>query len=166
MSAETQTPANKNHIVSILASTFGQKVQVEQLRPNRIKVMLQPDDIVEVATFVRDSLHFDHCANVSGTDFPKDKQIRIDYHLGSIDGEGLRSMILDLSYRVPSDDPRPPSLIAVYPSAELHERETAEMLGVSFRGHPDLSKLFLPEDWDDIPPMLKAFRLPGRLEGE
>ena len=59
-----------------------------------------------------------------------------------------------------------PSLIEIFPSVNYHEREAAEMLGIMFQGHPNLTRLFLPEDWDDIPPMLKAYRLPGRLEGE
>ncbi len=141
-------------------------VSVTVLRPNRIRVQTDRANLRALATFARDMLHFDHCTNVSGTDFPKDKQIQIDYHLGSIDGEDLRSVILGLTCRVPSDDAKLPSLIEIFPSVDLHERETYEMLGVTFEGHPELARLLLPEDWSDIPPMLKAYRLPGRLEGE
>lgn len=156
----------EKELIDSLSSTFGQKITGTSTRPNRIRVSTDRDDVVEIATFIRDGLQFDHCTNVSGTDFPKNKQIQIDYHFGSIDGEGLRSIILVLTTRVPSDDAKLHSLIEIYPSVELHERETYEMLGVTFEGHPELSRLLLPEDWNDIPPMLKAYRLPGRLEGE
>ena len=55
-----------------------------------------------------------------------------------------------------------PSLVEVWPGAEYHERETFEMLGVTFTGHPDMRGILLPEDWDDIPPLRKDFRSPGR----
>jgi NADH:ubiquinone oxidoreductase subunit C len=155
----------ENEIITSLSSTFGQRASASAMRPNRIRVSTDPSSMTEIASFARDSLHFDHCTNVSGTDFPKVKEIQVDYHLGSIDGESQRSIILALSCRIPSAEPKLHSLIDIYPSVELHERETFEMLGVIFEGHPDLSRLLLPEDWNDIPPLLKAYRLPGRLEG-
>lgn len=115
---------------------------------------------------MRDELHFDQCANVTGTDFPKEKQIEVTYHFGSMEGAGLRRIILAVALRVPSSNPEVASLIELYPSADLHEREQAEMLGIVFKGHPNLTRLLLPEDWTDIPPMLKVYRLPGRLESE
>jgi NADH:ubiquinone oxidoreductase subunit C len=147
-------------------SALGDKVKIGYTRPNRIRLLVAPSNLVEVAVFVRDKLHFDHCTNVTGTDFPKESQIQVDYHFGSIDGEGQRRIIVTLSCRIASSEPKITSLINEFPSVELHERETAEMLGVVFIGHPNLSRLLLPEDWDDIPPMLKKYRLPGRLEGE
>ena len=163
--AKTELPKEEKSILDTL-SQLGEKSKLAFAKPNRIKITVDRSNLVEVARFVRDNLHFDHCTNVTGTDFPKDKQIEITYHFGSIDGEGLRRVILALGCRVPSNDSKLPTLIAEYPSVELHERETAEMLGVEFVGHPDLSRLLLPEDWKDIPPMLKAYRLPGRLEVE
>ncbi len=160
-----ELPREEKALVAALSS-LGEKVKLAFAKPNRIKIFAERNDVVEVSRFIRDNLHFDHCANVTGTDFPKDKQIEITYHFGSIDGEGLRRIILSLACKVPSADARLPSLINEFPSVELHERETAEMLGVVFDGHPNLKRLLLPEDWNDIPPMLKAYRLPGRLEGE
>lgn len=159
-------PWEEKNILAGLASSFGDKAKVSYARPNRIKFLIEPSNMIELARFARDNLHFDHCTNITGTDFPKDSQIQVDYHFGSIDREGLRRIILTLSCRIPSSDPKIPSLINEFASVELHERETAEMLGVVFVGHPNLSRLLLPEDWDDIPPMLKKYRLPGRLEGE
>jgi NADH:ubiquinone oxidoreductase subunit C len=159
-------PKVEKVIIDTVNSMFGEKVKLTNARPNRIRFVLQRENLIEVARALRDTLHFDHCTNVTGTDFPKENQIQIDYHFGSIDGEGLRRIILTLSCRVAYGDLKIPSLVNEYPSVELHERETSEMVGVVFEGHPNLSRLLLPEDWDDIPPMLKKYRLPGRLEGE
>ena len=84
------------------------------------------------------------------------------YHLGSYTGENLSSQILALSTRVNRDDARLPSLINIFKSVEYHERETFEMLGVYFEGHPRNERFLLPEDWADIPPLRKEFRIKGR----
>jgi NADH:ubiquinone oxidoreductase subunit C len=163
---QQELPKEEKVIVDTIAKSLGEKVKIGYARPNRIRFLVQRENIIEAARLLRDSLHFDHCTNVTGTDFPKDNQIQLDYHFGSIDGEGLRRIIVTLSCRLGYDDLRVPSLVNEFPSAEFHEREAYEMLGITFEGHPNLSRLLLPEDWDDIPPMLKKYRLPGRLEGE
>jgi NADH:ubiquinone oxidoreductase subunit C len=163
---KNELPSGQKVIVDQITSKFKDKVKLVYAKKNRIKFSMDPSNLVEVALFVRDNLHFDHNANITGTDFPKDNQIQIDYQFGAVEDESLRAVILTLSCRVPSQDPKIPSLINLYPSVDLHERETFEMLGVTFLGHPNLTRLLLPEDWNDIPPMLKKYRLPGRLEGE
>lgn len=163
--ASTELPTQEKGIVDTLAK-LGDKMKIAFAKPNRIKISVNRENLLEIAKFSRDDLHFDQCANVTGTDFPKDKQLEISYQLGSIDGVGMRRIILTVTCRIPSDDPVLPSLIEVYPSVNYHERETAEMIGCVFQGHPNLTRFLLPEDWNDIPPMLKAYRLPGRLETE
>ncbi len=166
VASKNDIPSEQKAIVDQISAKFHDKVKLVYAKRNRIKFSMEPTSLVEVAIFIRDTLHFDHNANVTGTDFPKDNQIQIDYQFGATEEEKLRSLILTLSCRVPSQDPRTPSLINEFPSVDLHERETFEMLGVTFTGHPNLSRLLLPEDWNDIPPLLKKYRLPGRLEGE
>jgi NADH:ubiquinone oxidoreductase subunit C len=161
--AQPTLPSQEKAILDSFAK-LGDTVKVSFAKPMRIKMTVSRENLVEVVKFVRDDLRFDHCTNVTGTDFPKEKQLEITYHFGSIDGEGLRGIILAIACRIPSTDPTLPSIIDLYPSVNYHERETAEMIGCTFQGHPNLTRLLLPEDWNDIPPMLKAFRLPGRLE--
>lgn len=161
-----ELPREEKAIIESVSTSLGDKTKLGYARPNRIKFSVEASNLIEVARFARDNLHFDHCTNVTGTDFPKESLLQVDYHFGSIDGQGLRRIILTISCKIPSADPKIPSLINEYPSVDLHERETAEMLGVVFVGHPNLSRLLLPEDWEDIPPLLKKYRLPGRLEGE
>ena len=123
---------------------------------------VEPRDIVEVATFLRDSMGFDHAESAGGTDYPKENQIEVIYHLGSYTREDLAAHILSLTARTSRDDARLPTLINVYKSVEYHERETFEMLGVYFEGHPRNERFLLPEDWADIPPLRKDFRIKGR----
>src|SRR5919108_1139605 len=159
---ELEPPAFEKGLADEIRKKFGDLVKVVFVKPLRIKIQVEPHNIVEVATFLRDSMGFDHAESVAGTDYPKDNQIEVVYHLGSYSRENLSAHILWLTTRTSRDDARLPTLINVYKSVEYHERETFEMLGVYFEGHPRNDRFLLPEDWADIPPLRKDFRIKGR----
>ena len=158
---------------SSLSNSISKKfpnVEIVYVKPNRIRVNVKKEEIIDVASFIRDELQFDHAESVSGVDYPEDKQIEVVYHLGSYTDPSLSKQILALVTRAPREDvPHPgndstklPSLRDVFPSVSFHERECFEMLGVYFEGHPDNRRLLLPEDWADIPPLRKDFAIKGR----
>jgi NADH:ubiquinone oxidoreductase subunit C len=159
---EPEAPPFEKGLVEEIKEKFGELIRVIFIRPLRIKIQVEPSNIVEVATFLRDSMGFDHAESVAGTDYPKDHQIEVIYHLGSYTRDDLGAHILSLTARTSRDDARLPTLINVYKSVEYHERETFEMLGVYFEGHPRNDRFLLPEDWADIPPLRKDFRIKGR----
>ena len=159
---QPEPPPFEKGLVEQIKKEFGDLVKVVFIKPIRIKIQVQPEDIVRVANFLRDSIGFDHAESVAGTDYPKDKQIEVIYHLGSYSRQELAAHILWLSTRTNRDDARLPTLINVYKSVEYHERECYEMLGIYFEGHPRNERFLLPEDWADIPPLRKEFRIKGR----
>lgn len=159
---EPEPPAFEKGLTQDIVAKFGDLVEILYIKPSRIKVETTPSSIVEVATYLRDSMGFDHAESASGTDYPKEKQIEVNYHLGSYTRDDLLAKIMVLTTRANRDDPHVPSLIGVYPSVEYHERETYEMLGVYFEGHPRMERFLLPEDWADIPPLRKDFKIKGR----
>ena len=159
---EPEPPTFEKGIASEISANFGQMVQIIFIKPLRIKVAVEPSNIIKVATFLRDNLGFDHAESVAGTDYPKEDQIEVIYHLGSYSREDLAGQVLSIATRTNRDDARLPTLINVYKSVEYHERETFEMLGVYFEGHPRNERFLLPEDWADIPPLRKEFRIKGR----
>jgi NADH:ubiquinone oxidoreductase subunit C len=159
---QPEPPPFEKGLVEQITKQFGDLVKVVFIKPIRIKIQVQPEDIVRVANFLRDSIGFDHAESVAGTDYPKDKQIEVIYHLGSYSRQELAAHILWLSTRTNRDDARLPTLINVYKSVEYHERECYEMLGVYFEGHPRNERFLLPEDWADLPPLRKEFRIKGR----
>lgn len=159
---DSEPPAFEKGIAGEISANFGQMVQIIFIKPLRIKIAVEPPNIVKVATFLRDNLGFDHAESVAGTDYPKDNQIEVIYHLGSYLRDDLAGHVLSIATRTNRDDARLPTLINVYKSVEYHERETFEMLGVYFEGHPRNERFLLPEDWADIPPLRKEFRIKGR----
>lgn len=149
-------------LINSITANFGDRVKLVYKKENRSKIMVSPENLVETALYLRNTHGFDHAESASGTDYPADSQIEINYHLGSYSNAEYYPYILVLSTRVDRNDPKSNSLINIFPSVEYHERETYEMLGVYFMGHPRNERFILPEDWADMPPLRKEFRIKGR----
>ena len=148
---ETEVPAFEKGLVSQIISRFGDdKIKVAYIRPLRMKVNVDPLDMVEVATFIRDNLGFDHAESVTVLIIQRTIKSKLSISWAHIQRMTLPAHILSLTTRTSRDDARLPTLINVYKSAEYHERETFEMLGVYFEGHPRNERFLLPEDWADI----------------
>jgi len=136
-------------------------VKVEWMKERRLKVSTTPARIGDVSLFARDALGFDHISTVSGVDWIAKNQLEVVYFIGSTT-PGQEDFILAISELVARENPVVPTLIDVWRGAEYHERETHEMFGINFQGHPNQSHLLLPEDWNDIPPLRKDYVSPGR----
>jgi len=136
-------------------------VKVEWMKERRLKVSTSLSRIREVGLFARDTLGFDHISTVSGVDWIAKNELEVEYFVGSTT-PGQEDFILAVSERVPRDNPVVPTMIEVWKGAEYHERETHEMFGINFQGHPNQSHILLPEDWNDLPPLRKDYVSPGR----
>jgi NADH-quinone oxidoreductase subunit C len=165
-----ELPKFEKSIADRLEQKFSSKTAIEFVKPTRIRVKVDKENLHDVARFIRDDLHFDHAESVTGVDYPDQKEIEVVYHLGSYTNPELAKQVLSLATRVPREDNPDPgndrtklvSLRDIFYSVEFHERECFEMLGVFFDGHPDNRRLLLPEDWADLPPLRKDFKIKGR----
>ncbi len=163
-------PEFEKGLADKILAKFGEKIKVASVKPDRVQIDTNKENVHEVAEFVRDELNFDHAESVSGVDYPKDKEIEVVYHLGSYTDPSLARQVLILTTRasreespIPGNDAtKLPSLRDIFYSVEFFEREVFEMLGVYFDGHPDNRRLLLPEDWADLPPLRKDFAIKGR----
>jgi len=131
------------------------------MKERRLKISTTVGKVKEVGVFIRDSLGFDHISTVSGVDWIAHNQLEVVYFVGS-NTPGQEDFILALSERIPRENPVAPSLVDVWLGVDYAERETHEMFGINFQGHPNQSHLFLPEDWNDLPPLRKDYISPGR----
>jgi len=138
------------------------ETKLELSAPNRIDLVVALRYLPALAIYLRDTEGFDHVTSVTGTDYPSKCLVTVTYHLGAYAKLAIRRLVLSISIDLPRQDTKMPSLSLIWPSAEYHERETHEMIGVIFQDHPNLNLLLLPEDWKDPPPLRKDFKLRGR----
>lgn len=106
--------------------------------------------LVEVCTYLRDdpALAFTMLSWVGGVDLlPREPRFEVVYHLLSIVHNGR----IALKVQVTDPDPRVPTVTGVWPTANWHERETFDFYGIRFDGHPDLTRILLPDDWEGWP---------------
>ena len=121
-------------------------------------IEVDKEKLVEVAKYLKEQ-GFDHVKSVTGIDYPDQNQFEVVYHISSYSNPDLARVILAIKSRTSYKDPRFPSLYSVWESVWTGERETYEMLGIIFEGHPDLRRLFLDEDFEGVYPLRKSFKL-------
>ncbi len=153
-------PIRAKEFLSQITSKYPD-VKLEWMKERRLKVSTTQTRIKELGLFARDSLGFDHISAVSGVDWIAKNELEVDYFIGS-SVPGQEDFILAISEHVARDNPVVPTMVDVWKGAEYHERETHEMFGINFQGHPNQSHILLPEDWNDLPPLRKDYVSPGR----
>jgi NADH-quinone oxidoreductase subunit C len=149
-----------------LGNRFSESIKSKIIDRKIVKIEVDKNQMKAIARYLLERQGWDHVRAVTGVDLSrtskKENVIEVIYHLGSYTHENLWDADLAVSCKLDAKSPVMDSLTIVWPSCEYHEREVYEMLGVRFVGHPNLSKLLLPEYWSDIPPMLKSYEPAGR----
>lgn len=122
-------------------------------------VICAPEHVEELGFWLRDERSFDMCVDVTAVDYLD----HWDRGMGTWAGEPTRYEVvvnlLDLDaprrlrLRVPvgEDDARCPTLSYVWASADAAEREAFDMYGIVFEGHPNLTRILMPDDWEGHP---------------
>ncbi|WP_327235044.1 NADH-quinone oxidoreductase subunit C [Streptomyces sp. NBC_01317] len=109
------------------------------------------EHLVQVARTLRDdpALRFELCTGVSGVHYLGDKgrELHAVYHLRSL----THGRLIRLEVSAPDADPHVPSLVSLYPTNDWHERETYDFFGLIFDGHPALTRIMMPDDWQGFP---------------
>ena len=105
--------------------------------------------LVEVSMILRDKLKFEMCLGVSGVNYPDDKgrELHAVYPLLSM----TNNQRIRLEVSVPDSHPHIPSLVEVWAGNNWNERETFDMFGIIFDGHPGLTRILMPDDWQGHP---------------
>ena len=129
------------------AVPFEDAVERAVIIRGELTLHLSREHVPAEARALRDDeeLRFELCTGASGVHYPDQvgRELRAVYHLVSIThGRRLR-----LEVAVPDADPHTPSLCAVYPTNDWHEREVYDFFGIVFDGHPALTRIEMPDDW-------------------
>jgi NADH-quinone oxidoreductase subunit C len=113
--------------------------------------------IVQVCEILKGKFGFDYLADITAIDYYTDEaRFGVAYNLASIEGKKR----LRILARLPEHEPTIATVIKVWPAANWFERECWDMMGIRFQGHPDLRRIYMPEDFEYFP-LRKEFPLIG-----
>ncbi len=151
--AITSNPVER--AIAILKERYPDAV-TDDPRENYSGLMVNADQITEVAQTLRDDLGFNYLSSVTGVDQIEDNKLEAVYHAYNIE-EGGSAVVLHV--QVDRDAPVIPSLVPIYPGADFQEREAWDMYGIRFEGHPDLRRILTWDEFDGFP-LRKDWREP------
>ena len=143
-------------IKSLLIEKFGSGVIVgEETTGMQPALLIAPSQIAEVCLELRDNpnTYFDFLSSITGVDYGVEaSRFGVIYHLASIPYQTQLTLKISAeNNRSLENLPTFPSISSVYRTADWHERETYDLLGVFFDNHPDLRRILLPDDWEGFP---------------
>lgn len=167
-------------LVDQLQQKFGEKISGANLENIDPWIEVLPEGIVEVCTHLRDepSLAFDYLNSVTAVDYLHTDEkkaakadwkphIEVVYHLFSMKHKHslvLKVMLPRWRENKQGEIPELPSVAQVWNTADWHEREVYDLMGVRFTGHPNLSRILCPEDWVGHP-LRKDYEMPLEYHG-
>ncbi|MBI3189671.1 MAG: NADH-quinone oxidoreductase subunit C [Ignavibacteriales bacterium] len=124
-------------------------------------VKIKPETMKEVSLFLRDDadLQLDFLMCLSGIDLGKGN-LGVVYNLYSM----TKRHKLTIKVEVPREKAEVPSVESVWKTANWHEREAYDLVGITFTGHPDLRRILLPTDWEGHP-LRKDYKVPEYYQG-
>jgi NADH-quinone oxidoreductase subunit C len=133
-------------------AAYGTALERVVIDRGEMTVFVRREHLPAVARALRDdpALRFEMCMSVSGVHFlhEEGRELHAVYHLISVT-HGSRRLRLEVT--APDADPHIPSVVATWPGADWHERETWDMFGIVFDGHPALTRILMPDDWPGHP---------------
>ncbi len=175
---------NPEEIFNLLKEKFGDSILgIDKDTPTEAIISINPGQIHRVSKFLRENeeLKFDSLMCLSGVDDANGEKIKeedgseiikggtlsVYYHLHSVD---LKHKIT-LKVSTPREDPKVESVENIWKSANWHEREAFDLVGIVFLNHPDLRRILMPYDWDEFTeeisrhPLRKDYKNPEFYQG-
>lgn len=144
-------------LLSSLGRLLGEKIQAKTEFRGETTFTIGREHLREVAIFCRDELSFDYLLDISSVDnFGEEPRFEVVYELYSL----TLAVHLRLKLRLSEDDSTVDTVCDIWPTAEWHEREIYDMMGLRFNNHPDLRRILM---WEGYPyfPLRKEFPLEG-----
>ena len=136
--------------IDTLRKQMGESVLSVEVFRGQTTVVLDREAIIPACRSLREDpdLMFDLLADLTAVDYwPKEPRFAVVYQLYSISNK----VFLGLRVPLNEDAPEIPSIEAVYPNANWHERELYDLFGITFTGHSDMRRIMMPHDWQGHP---------------
>jgi NADH-quinone oxidoreductase subunit C len=145
-------------LLSSLSKLFGKKIKEQIEFRGETTFVVDARDIREVAKFCKEELSFDYLLDISSVDhMGEEPRFEVVYELYSM----TLAVHLRLKVRLSEDAPTVETVSDIWPTANWHEREVWDMMGLRFQNHPDLRRILM---WEGYPyfPLRKEFPLEGK----
>jgi NAD(P)H-quinone oxidoreductase subunit J len=123
--------------------------EIEAIEPDRQGVegiKVNPEVLIPVATALY-AYGFNYLQCQGGYDVGPGQELVSFYHLIKLSDNADRPEEVRVKVFLPRDNPKVPSLYWIWKAADWQERETYDMFGIVYEGHPNLKRLLMPEDW-------------------
>ncbi len=131
--------------------SFNEAIERVVVDRGELTLYVKREKLFSVAKALRDTetLRFEMCLGVSGVHYPEDtgRELHAVYPLLSM----THNRRIRIEVTCPESDPHIPSLVEVWAGNNWHERETFDMFGIIFDGHPSLTRILMPDDWPGHP---------------
>ena len=126
---------------------FSEDIERVVVDRGELTLHVKADRLFHVAQVLRDNpaLRFEMCLGVNGAHYPSDKERELHCVYPLLSLTFNRRIRLEVS--VPDAHPHVPSLVELWAGNNWHERETFDMFGIIFDGHPGLTRILMPDDW-------------------
>jgi membrane-bound hydrogenase subunit beta len=131
---------------------------VQMKRERRMFLTVPRNDLIKTMNILSTELNIQHLSTITARDTGNDLEIL--YHFL------LNGVVITIRTTCPKNDPTVDSIVTIFPSAILYERELHDILGIVPTGHPDLRRLVLPDDWVGGYPLRKDWKQPAEQEAE
>ncbi|MER3417366.1 MAG: NADH-quinone oxidoreductase subunit C [Gemmataceae bacterium] len=167
-------------IIAILEERFGSRIRDKKPEVIDPYVVVAPEDLLEVCQFLRDDprLQFDFLNCITGVDYCEpdlakaakagfEPHLEVVYHLSSFHRRHrfvVKVILPRWKDNQPGRLPEVPSVTSLWKTADWHERETYDLVGISFVGHPNLKRILLADDWEGHP-LRKDYVFPLEYHG-
>jgi len=119
-----------------------------------LKFLVEKDELLNVMGVLKETYGFNHLANVTSVDYGE--EFELVYHLYSIP----ENHKICIKTRTPRNSAQVDSLFGIWPTADWQEREVYDLMGITFKGHPNLVRVLLPDDFTGHP-LRKDFVMKG-----
>lgn len=132
-------------------------IEINEFR-GQVSVIVKSTKIKEILAYLKEQQGFNHLQDLCGVDYaPQKPRFEVVYNLYSI----WRRLHIRVRAKVEEETPEIDSVTDLWEGANWHERECFDMFGIRFRGHPDLRRILMPEDWNGYP-LRKDYPLRGK----
>jgi len=155
MTDEVYQAPSPQEISDLLRCKFSCKLEIKGTEERRVYAKVDKDSVHDVCLYARDNLSFEHVTSIMGNDM-KD-HMEVIYLLTNY----YNGVMIEITAELPADDLRIRSTADIWVGGNWHERETYELFGIIFDGHPKLKRLLTPDTYEFYP-FRKSYKLRGQ----